>query len=67
MYAKISICLDCAAKLRDVRDAQGEEAMAAAMGEILCEGCLSRVPGYEPGRRLEVVLKKTPPIPIGHA
>lgn len=67
MLAKISICLDCAAKLRKVRDEEGEQAMAAAMGGILCERCLSRVPGYEPGRRLEVVLKKTPPTPIGHA
>jgi hypothetical protein len=66
MLHKISICLPCAAKLRAVREAEGEEAMIAAMGETLCERCRSKVPGYEPGLGLTVVLKRTPPTPIGH-
>ena len=67
MLHKLSICLDCAAKLRAIRDAEGEEAMGAKLGEILCSGCLSRMPGYEPGRRLETALKRVPPKPAGHA
>ena len=39
----------------------------AAIGETLCERCLSKMPGYVPGHRPETALKKLPPKPAGHA
>lgn len=41
MQVKVPLCLDCAAKLRTIRDAHGEEAMIRAMGSTLCERCLA--------------------------
>jgi hypothetical protein len=57
MIVKIPLCLSCAARLRAVRDAQGERAMISRMGEILCDECLRNLPGYQPGLRPSFELK----------
>lgn len=55
--ARLYLCGTCAANLRIIRDAHGSAAMAAAIGDILCDPCKRRVPGYQPGQRLVVKLK----------
>ena len=67
MLFKLNLCQQCAAKLRTILQVRGEDAMAAAVGDVLCDDCYAKVPGYARGLRLTVRLKKTPPIPEGHA
>ena len=65
MLFKLDLCHDCAAKLRTILTSKGEIAMAESLGEVLCGGCLAKVPGYEPGRTLVAKMKRTPPAPAG--
>jgi hypothetical protein len=53
---KLMLCPACAGKLRSLRDAHGVEAMAKAIGRVLCTSCRRQIPGYETGP-LETVLK----------
>lgn len=55
---KLLLCQPCAAKLREVRDRDGETKMAHAAGAILCIDCKRQIPGYQPDLRLVTVLKK---------
>jgi len=57
MMAKVPLCPSCAAQLRVVLAERGETAMARAIGDVLCETCRARVPGYVPGKRLVTYLK----------
>jgi hypothetical protein len=65
MLFKLDLCNDCAAKLETILRSRGEDAMAESLGDVLCEGCLARVPGYEPDRKLVGKMKRTPPAPAG--
>lgn len=64
---KLNICETCASELRAILKERGEDAMAEALAEVLCEVCIARVPGYEPGRRLQTRMKRVPPTPHGRA
>lgn len=65
MLFKLNICQACAAKLRGILRERGEDAMAEAIGETLCQSCLRRVPGYGAGQRLVTQRKRTAPKPEG--
>jgi len=58
--AKIDLCEVCAAKLRVILREHGAEAMAMAVGEILCDHCRAKVPGYTVGKTLVTSLKPPP-------
>jgi hypothetical protein len=57
MLMKLNLCQQCAAKLRAVRDRDGEEAMARAIGEVLCQECRRQIPA-PPGARIVTLSKK---------
>ena len=56
----LHLCQGCAAKLRAVLAERGEKAMARAIARVLCTPCRSKIPGYEPGRRLVTTFKGRP-------
>lgn len=60
MQARVNLCPRCAAELRAILAAKGVEAMARAIGRVLCATCRKGVPGYRPGQRLVTHLKARP-------
>lgn len=55
---KLELCDACAAALRVILRTRGAEAMAEAAGDLLCDGCKRKIPGYDPRRRLAINLKR---------